>query len=65
MAETLNTSSGSLKKSGQTNLVTYIHIEGVDKLDKTPAQIMNDLLKVYNVPQDRHVSLNFQSISIK
>jgi len=37
------------------NLVTYIHIENVDKLGKTPAQIMNDLLKVYNVPQERQV----------
>lgn len=47
--------SGSAKKTAQTNLVTYIHIENVDKLGKTPAQIMNDLLKVYNVPQDRQV----------
>lgn len=43
------------KKISQTNLVTYIHIENVDKLGKTPAQIMNDLLKVYNVPPDRQV----------
>lgn len=39
------------------NLVTYIHIENVDKLGKTPAQIMNDLLKVYNVPQERQVRM--------
>ncbi|XP_015599094.1 E3 ubiquitin-protein ligase HUWE1 isoform X3 [Cephus cinctus] len=45
------------KKSGLTNLVTYIHIEEVDKLGKTPAQIMNDLLKVYNVPQERQMAL--------
>ncbi|XP_048511685.1 E3 ubiquitin-protein ligase HUWE1 isoform X4 [Athalia rosae] len=52
------TSGGSgTKKSGQTNLVTYIHIEGVDKLRKTPAQIMNDLLKSYNVPQERQMAL--------
>lgn len=50
------TSNIGTKKSGQTNFVTCIHIENVDKLGKTPAQIMNDLLKVNNVPQDRQVS---------
>ncbi|KYN41565.1 E3 ubiquitin-protein ligase HUWE1, partial [Trachymyrmex septentrionalis] len=47
----------STKKVGQMNLVTYIHIENVDKLGKTPAQIMNDLLKIYNVPQERQMAL--------
>lgn len=47
----------STKKVGQTNLVTYIHIENIDELGDTPAQIMNDLLKVYNVPQERQVRL--------
>lgn len=51
------TSLPSTKKVGQANLVTYIHIEAVDKLGKTPAQIMNDLLKVYNVPQERQVKM--------
>ncbi|XP_036141020.1 E3 ubiquitin-protein ligase HUWE1 isoform X8 [Monomorium pharaonis] len=51
------TSLSSTKKVGQMNLVTYIHIENVDKLGKTPAQIMNDLLKIYNVPQDRQMAL--------
>lgn len=51
------TSPSSTKKVGQTNLVTYIHIEAVDKFGKTPAQIMNDLLKVYNVPQERQVNM--------
>ncbi|XP_014203791.1 E3 ubiquitin-protein ligase HUWE1 isoform X2 [Copidosoma floridanum] len=51
------TGSGSAKKTAQTNLLTYIHIENIDKLGKTPAHIMNDLLKVYNVPQDRQVAL--------
>ncbi|XP_066587993.1 E3 ubiquitin-protein ligase HUWE1 isoform X2 [Prorops nasuta] len=51
------TSNSNTKKVGQTNVVTYIHIEGVDKLGKTPAQIMNDLLKIYNVPQDRQMAL--------
>lgn len=55
VSEPSGTSLSSTKKVGQTNLVTYIHIENVDKLGKTPAQIMNDLLKVYNVPQDRQV----------
>ncbi|XP_015191132.1 PREDICTED: E3 ubiquitin-protein ligase HUWE1 isoform X3 [Polistes dominula] len=49
--------SNSVKKIGQTNYATYIHIESVDKLGKTPAQLMNDLLKVYNVPQDRQMAL--------
>ncbi|KAK0081548.1 hypothetical protein PV325_011960 [Microctonus aethiopoides] len=51
------TGSSSGKKTGQSNLVTYIHIENVDKLGKTPAQIMNDLLKFYNVPQDKQMAL--------
>lgn len=55
VSEPSGTSLSSTKKVGQTNLVTYIHIENVDKLGKTPAQIMNDLLKVYNVPQERQV----------
>lgn len=54
---TTGTSLSSTKKVGQMNLVTYIHIENVDKLGKTPAQIMNDLLKVYNVPQERQVRM--------
>ncbi|XP_053985847.1 E3 ubiquitin-protein ligase HUWE1-like isoform X2 [Hylaeus volcanicus] len=50
-------SNSGTKKLGQTNFVTCIHIENVDKFGKTPAQIMNDLLKVYNVPQDRQMAL--------
>ncbi|KAJ8683247.1 hypothetical protein QAD02_019039 [Eretmocerus hayati] len=52
-----STPGGSSKKTAQTNLVTYIHIENVDKRGKTPAQIMNDLLKNYNVPQERQMAL--------
>ncbi|KAL7301215.1 hypothetical protein TKK_0006181 [Trichogramma kaykai] len=52
-----STGSSSAKKTAQTNLVTYIHIENVDKLGKTPAQIMNDLLKLYNVPPERQMAL--------
>lgn len=55
VTESAITTNISIKKIGQTNYATYIHIEGVDKLGKTPAQIMNDLLKIYNVPQDRQV----------
>jgi hypothetical protein len=47
----------STKKVGQTNLVTYIHIENIDELGDTPAQIIYDLLKVYNVPQERQVRM--------
>jgi len=61
---TTGTSLPSTKKVGQTNLVTYIHIENVDKLGKTPAQIMNDLLKVYNVPQERQVRILFFFLSL-
>lgn len=53
------TSNTGTKKSAQTNYVTCIHIENVDKLGKTPAQIMNDLLKVNNVPQDRQARAIF------
>ncbi|XP_043493606.1 E3 ubiquitin-protein ligase HUWE1 [Polistes fuscatus] len=49
--------SNSVKKIGQTNYATYIHIETVDKLGKTPAEIMNSLLNTYNVPQDRQMAL--------
>lgn len=52
---TTATSLPSTKKVGQANLVTCIHIDGVDELGKTPAEIMNDLLKIYNVPQERQV----------
>ncbi|XP_011333015.1 E3 ubiquitin-protein ligase HUWE1 isoform X1 [Ooceraea biroi] len=54
---TTSSSLPSTKKVGQTNLVTYIHIENIDELGDTPAQIMNDLLKVYNVPQERQMAL--------
>jgi len=47
----------STKKVGQTNLVTYIHIENIDELGDTPAQIIYDLLRVYNVPQERQVRM--------
>lgn len=60
VSETSTTAGASLpstKKIGQTNLVTYIHIENIDELGDTPAQIMNDLLKVYNVPQERQVRM--------
>lgn len=55
--DTSNSSSSNVsgKKTGQTNFVIYIHIESVDKLGVTPAQLMNDLLKVHNVPQERQV----------
>lgn len=62
---TTGTSLPSTKKVGQANLVTYIHIEAVDKLGKTPAQIMNDLLKVYNVPQERQVKILFLYRALK
>ncbi|XP_043484818.1 E3 ubiquitin-protein ligase HUWE1 isoform X4 [Leptopilina heterotoma] len=56
-ASNSSSSNVSGKKTGQTNFVIYIHIESVDKLGVTPAQLMNDLLKVHNVPQERQMAL--------
>lgn len=36
-------------------MVTSIHIENVDKMNKTPAAIMNELLEQYNVPAEKQV----------
>lgn len=42
-------------KGKYSNLITSIHIENVDKMNKTPAAIMNELLEQYNVPADKQV----------
>ncbi|XP_044741696.1 E3 ubiquitin-protein ligase HUWE1 isoform X4 [Chrysoperla carnea] len=41
----------------QTSPLRYIHIESVDKLDKTPAEIMNELVQQYRIPQDKQMRL--------
>ena len=44
-------------KGKYSNLVTSIHIENVDKMNKTPAAIMNELLEQYNVPAEKQVRI--------
>ncbi|XP_078678082.1 E3 ubiquitin-protein ligase HUWE1-like isoform X6 [Branchiostoma floridae x Branchiostoma belcheri] len=39
------------------NTVQCIHIENVDKVAQSPAEIMENLLKVYNVPKDKRMLL--------
>jgi hypothetical protein len=55
-------------KGKYSNLITSIHIESVDKMNKTPAAIMNELLEQYNVPADKQVrsasTLSFHHILI-
>ena len=36
--------------------VTVIHVEGLDKMDKTPARIMEELLQQFEVPEEKQVS---------
>ena len=48
-------------KSGKKTLasnVTVIHVEGLDKMDKTPAKIMEELLEQFDVPEEKQVSLS-------
>lgn len=40
-------------------MVTSIHIENVDKMNKTPASIMNELLEQYNVPAEKQVRIAY------
>jgi hypothetical protein len=40
-----------------SKMVTSIHIENVDKMNKTPAAIMNELLEQYNVPAEKQVRI--------
>jgi hypothetical protein len=42
-------------KGKYSNMITSIHIENVDKISKTPAAIMNELLEQYNVPAEKQV----------
>ena len=42
------------KKVLSTN-VTVIHVEGLDKMDKTPARIMEELLDQFDVPEEKQV----------
>ena len=52
-------------KSGKKTLasnVTIIHVEGLDKMDKTPAKIMEELLEQFDVPEEKQVGYNYGSI---
>ena len=41
--------SGEGKKTSQSTSVTVIHVEGLDRMDKTPAAIMEELLEQHQV----------------
>eukprot|EP00092_Neocalanus_flemingeri_P041280 GFUD01044951.1.p1 GENE.GFUD01044951.1~~GFUD01044951.1.p1 ORF type:complete len:4316 (+),score=1501.53 GFUD01044951.1:136-13083(+) len=47
---------GGVKK-GQASSVTVIHVEGLDKMEKTPAKIMEDLLEQFSVPEEKQMLL--------
>ena len=52
-------------KSGKKTLasnVTVIHVEGLDKMDKTPAKIMEELLEQFDVPEEKQVSFKSEFI---
>jgi len=44
-------------KKGQASSVTVIHVEGLDKMEKTPAKIMEDLLEQFSVPEEKQMLL--------
>ena len=44
------------KDSKGKQAMTYIHVEYVDQIRKTPAEIMKGLLSIYAVPSDKEVS---------
>ena len=53
-------------KSGKKTLasnVTIIHVEGLDKMDKTPARIMEELLEQFDVPEEKQVSTEGEFIA--
>lgn len=41
---------------GKQNM-TYIHVEHIDQIRKTPAEIMKGLVSIYAVPADKEVSV--------
>jgi len=54
-AEADKSEEGKCVKKNQTSSVTVIHVEGLDKMQKTPAKIMEDLLEQFNVPEEKQV----------
>ncbi|XP_068082120.1 E3 ubiquitin-protein ligase HUWE1 [Anabrus simplex] len=53
--ESNQTASGKCKN--YSNSLTVLHIENLDKLNKTPAEIMNDIVEHYSVPKDKQIML--------
>lgn len=55
------------KPKGTSNPTSVIHIQNIDTFDKTPAQMMDQLLATYAVPKDKQAcnlcKLCFGSIS--
>ncbi|KAJ1530610.1 hypothetical protein ONE63_005490 [Megalurothrips usitatus] len=47
----------TIKPKGISNPTSVIHIPNIDALDKTPAQIMDQLLTTYAVPKDKQMVL--------
>ena len=45
------------KKKTLASNVTVIHVEGLDKMNKTPARIMEELLQSYDVPEEKQMLL--------
>jgi len=56
-AEADKSEEGKCVKKNQTSSVTVIHVEGLDKMQKTPAKIMEDLLEQFNVPEEKQMLL--------
>merc|ERR1719412_646991 len=47
----------SKKSASQSTSVTVIHVEGLDKMEKTPAAIMEELLEQHQVPEGKQMLL--------
>ena len=43
--------------AAQSTSVTVIHMEGLDRMEKTPAAIMEELLKIHQVPEEKQMLL--------
>ena len=55
-AEVATSFSSSTVKT-TANTVTIIHVEHVEWLNKSPAQLMEELIEVYHVPLDKQMQL--------
>lgn len=47
-------------KQNKQNM-TYIHVDHIDQIRKTPAEIMKGLLTIYTIPADKEVLAGFTS----